>query len=114
MNRWAGLALVALMAVLFLVANRGAYQSYFQDDELDNISWTPYVPLSEFAKTLITPRYQTQNFRPIGHFYFHVMSTRFDLDFPKYLVPIHLLHFLNVCLVWLLLRALGASPLAAG
>ena len=113
MNRWAGLALVVLMATLFLVANRGAYQGYFQDDELDNISWTPYVPLSEFAKTLVTPRYLNQNFRPVGHSYFHFMGGHFDLDFPKYLVPIHLLHFLNVCLIWFLLRGVGASPLAA-
>src|SRR5579885_3002796 len=113
MNRWAGLALFVLMAALFLVANRGAYKGYFQDDELDNISWAPQVPLSEFGKTLITPRYLHQNFRPVGHFYFHEAGKHFGLDFPRYVFFIHLLHFLNVWLVWLLARRLGASPFAA-
>lgn len=113
MSRRAGLALFLLMAVLFLIANRGAYRGFFQDDELDNISWAPHVPLSEFGKTLATPRYLPQNFRPVGHFYFHEMGRRFGLDFPKYVIPIHLLHLLNVWLVWLLARKLGASPFAA-
>ncbi|HWC00385.1 MAG TPA: hypothetical protein VG672_26945, partial [Bryobacteraceae bacterium] len=114
MSRKAGLALFLLMAALFVLANRGAYQSYFQDDELDNISWAPHVPLSVFGEKLLTPRYQPQNFRPAGHFYFHETGKHFGLDFPKYVVPIHLLHFLNVWLVWMLARKLGASPFAAG
>ena len=102
------------MALLFLIANRGAYRGYFQDDELDNISWAPSVPNSTFLDALITPKFLSQNFRPVGHFYFHYMGQRFGLDFPKYIVPLHALHLLNVWLIWLLARRFGASPFAAG
>ena len=55
-----------LMAVLFLIANRGAYKGYFSDDELDNLSWAPYVPLSDYATALATPRFMTGQFPPRG------------------------------------------------
>ena len=114
MNRWTGPALFLLMAVLFLIANRGAYKGYFSDDELDNISWAPHVPLARFAEALATPRFMEGNFRPVGHLYFHVAGRLFGLDFPKYVFPIHAIHLLNVALLWLLLRRLGASPFASG
>jgi hypothetical protein len=36
------------------------------------------------------------------------------LDFPKYVAVLHVFHLLNVWMVWLLARRLGASALAAG
>ena len=57
MNRRAGAALFLAMALLFLIANRGAYKGYFQDDELDNISWAPDVPKMEFLTGVLTPRF---------------------------------------------------------
>ena len=114
MNRRTGAALFVCVAALFLIANRGAYRGYFQDDELDNISWTPQVPAKTFVEALVTPRYLKGNFRPVGHFYFYVMSRAFGLDFPKYIVPLHVLHLLNVWLIWLIARRLGAGPFAAG
>ena len=113
MKRWTGLALFLLMAVLFLIANRGAYKGYFSDDELDNLSWAPHVPLADFAKALVTPRFMTGNFRPVGHFYFRLAGRAFGLDFPKYVFPIHAVHLLNVWLLWLLIRRLGGTPFAA-
>lgn len=101
------------MAVMFLVANHAAYRGYFQDDEIDNLAWAPHVPYAEYAKGLLTPKPFLYNFRPVGHFYFAAMGQAFGLDFPKYLIPIHLLHFLNVWLLWLIMRRLGASLLAA-
>ncbi len=113
MTRPAGALLFLAMATLFLIANRGAYKGYFQDDELDNISWAPSLPASTFAEGLLTPKFLSGNFRPTGHFYFAFMGKRFGLDFPKYLFPIQALHLLNVWLVWLIARRLGASPFAA-
>jgi hypothetical protein len=109
----AGAALFVLTAALFLIANRAAYQGYFQDDELDNISWTRYISPAEFAQATLTPRLFTNNFRPVGHFYFREMSLLFGLDFPFYLPLLHLAHLLNVFLVWRIARALGIAPLAA-
>jgi hypothetical protein len=102
------------MALLFLIANRGAYQGFFQGDELDNLGWTPQVPVAAFAKDLVNPVYNARNFRPVGHFYFRVMSRAFGLHFPEYLPFLHLVHLLNVWLLWMVLRNLGASPFAAG
>ena len=41
------------------------------------------------------------------------MTNSVGLDFPKYLVPLHALHLLNIWMVWLLIRKLGLGPLAA-
>src|SRR6185369_9449750 len=114
MKRWTGLALFFLLAVLWVIANRGAYKSYFSDDELDNLSWAPHVSLSDFAAALASPRFMTGNFRPAGHLYFRLAGPLFGLDFSKYVFPIHALHLLNVALLWMLLRRLGAAPFAAG
>ncbi|MCL4401433.1 MAG: hypothetical protein M1436_02035 [Acidobacteria bacterium] len=114
MTKRAGWALFLAMAVLFLIANRAAYQGYFQDDEIDNLSWAPHVPNMEYAEGLLTPKPFLYNFRPVGHFYFAAMGRTFGLDFPKYLIAVHLLHFLNVWLLWLIARRLRASPFAAG
>src|SRR5438309_947254 len=37
------LALFLIAAALFLVANRGAYQGYFSDDDLSNLSWPTFL-----------------------------------------------------------------------
>src|SRR5579872_2684771 len=114
MSRRAGAAVFLFMALLFLIANRGAYRGYFQDDELDNISWAPQVAKATFLQGLVTPQFLNRNFRPVGHLYFYVMAKNFGLDFPKYIAPLHALHLLNVWLIWLIARRLGAGVFAAG
>jgi hypothetical protein len=113
MSKRAGFALFLLMATLFLTMNRGAYKGYFSDDEIDNLSWTPYVEKTEFLEHTISPFFFKFNFRPVGHFYFHEMERRFGLDFPKYAASIHLIHLLNAWLLWVLARRLGSPPVAA-
>jgi hypothetical protein len=114
MRKWIGPALFIAIALLFFIANRSAYKGFFQGDELDSLSWTPHIPAADFAKALVSPLYDDRNFRPVGHLYFRIMSRTFGLDFRRYLLPLHLLHLLNVWLLWLVLRQLGASPFAAG
>jgi len=114
MSKRAGVAWFLLLAALFLALNRDAYRGYFRDDEIDNLSWAPHVTLVEFAKAVLTPRFFENNFRPVGHFYFHAAGAVFGLYFPGYVAAIHPLHLLNVWLLWCLARRLGASPLAAG
>ncbi|MCC6858382.1 MAG: hypothetical protein IT158_07470 [Bryobacterales bacterium] len=113
MRRLRGPVLFALMALLFLIANRGAYESYFQDDEIDNVYVTGLVEASTFASTLLSPRFQPNNFRPAGHLFYKLMGEAFGLDFPKYAAAIHLVHFLNVWLVWLIARRMGFGWYAA-
>jgi hypothetical protein len=113
LNKWIGLALFLAMALLFFIANRGAYEGFFQGDELDSLGWAPQVPVAVYAKDLVSPVYNGRNFRPVGHFYFRIMGRAFGLDFENYVLPIHLLHLLNVWLLWMVLRNLGASAFAA-
>jgi hypothetical protein len=113
MTKRAGAALLLITAALFLIANRSAYKGYFQDDELNNISWTRKLPLSDYAGGLLTPLFFTYNFRPVGHLYFRQMSLWYGLQFGNYLPVMHVAHILNVWLVWLLARRLGLAPLAA-
>jgi hypothetical protein len=113
MSKRAGLLLFAAFAALFLTVNRDAYRGYFQDDEIDNLSWAPYLAPLDFLKGAATPRFQPNNFRPVGHYYFHAVEEIAGLDFPVYVAVLHALHLLNVWLLWLVARRLGATPFAA-
>src|SRR5580765_3079834 len=110
MSKRAGLLLFAAFAALFLTVNRDAYRGYFQDDEIDNLSWTPYLGPLDFLKGAITPQFQANNFRPVGHYYFHAVEEIAGLDFPVYAGVLQAFHLLNVWLLWLVARRLGAAP----
>lgn len=113
MSKRAGILLFLLLAALFLLVNRGAYRGYFQDDEIDNLSWAPSLPAVDYLETALSARFQENNFRPVGHFYFYAAGRALQLEFPGYVAPIHLLHLFNVWLIWLLARRLGAKPFAS-
>ncbi len=108
-----GVFAFALLAVLLVAVNLRAYRGYFQSDELDSLSWTGLVPKMAYIETILSPRFQANNFRPVGHFFFREAALHFGLDFWKYVAVIQALHLLNVWLIWLLARRLGAPPLAA-
>jgi hypothetical protein len=112
-RRCAPVFFFAALALLFLIANRGAYESYFQDDDLDNLSWTHYSPWSTFATGIAAPRYFTGNFRPVGHLYYKVMGRLAGLRYPPFVAVIHALHFLNIIVLWLILKRLRIAPAAA-
>ena len=114
MSRRAGLLAFLLLPALFLAVHREAYRGYFQDDEIDILGWTPYAPATAYLKAALSPRFEPDNFRPVGHYYFHAAESLFGLDFPAYVAILHAIHLLNVWLVWLLARRLGASAIAAG
>ena len=113
MSKRAGLLLFVAFAALFLTVNRDAYRGYFQDDEIDNLSWAPYLAPLDFLKGAATPRFQANNFRPVGHYYFHAVEEIAGLDFPVYVAVLHAFHLFNVWLLWLVARRLGARPFAA-
>jgi hypothetical protein len=103
----------AAIVLVFLALNYSAYDGFFQDDELDNLSWAPSMSVREFALALIKPTFDVSNFRPPGHLYFSLMGKVFGLDFPPYMTPILVLHLLNVLLLFLLLRKLRIGPYCA-
>ncbi len=103
----AGLAAAAFL--LFLAANRAAYKGWFTGDDLDNIFWTQYVSWREFLWRFLAPQFYSHNFRPLGHCFFHVMGRTAELDFRWYVAAVHLFHWVNVALVYLVARRLGSS-----
>ncbi|MEI9976058.1 MAG: hypothetical protein WDO73_30765 [Ignavibacteriota bacterium] len=113
MSKRTGFLLFLALMALFLVVNRPAYKGYFTDDDFDTLSWTRHASIGEFAKGLLSPGFQTNNFRPVGHLLYRVEWQLFGWDFKKYLATTHALHFLNIWLIWLLARKLGAKPFAA-
>ncbi len=102
-----------LLALALFLVNRGAYRGYFQDDELDNLSWTSLLSPADFIGGALTPRLAENNFRPVGHLYFAAAARLFGLGFRKYVLVIQFFHLINVVLIWLLARQLGAPPWAA-
>jgi hypothetical protein len=90
--------------------NYRAYDGYFQDDELDNLSWAPQLPFADFATAFIKPTFDISNFRPVGSAYFALMGRGFGMDFPPYMTPILAIHLLNALLLYLLMRKLGIDP----
>ncbi|MGI8745145.1 MAG: hypothetical protein ACR2NN_21750 [Bryobacteraceae bacterium] len=108
------LSLFVLAAALFLLANRGAYKGYFQDDDFDNLTFTREIPGSEFAKYSLLPSYVENNFRPVGHVFYRWMGRAAGFDFPPYIFAIHAFHLVNVILLWFIMLRLGLSRTAAG
>ncbi len=100
-----------VLAVFFLIANRGAYKGYFQDDDLDNLAFTRELGLSEFLTPLVYPRVYTNNFRPVGHLFYRWMGATAGLHYDAYIALLHAVHLLNVLLLWLALRRLGLPRL---
>jgi hypothetical protein len=113
MSRRLGVALFLSLALLFLFVNREAYSGYFQDDEIDILSWVRYAPASEYLKASLSPKFEHDNFRPVGHFYFREAERVFGLNFAGYVAVLHAIHLLNVWLLWLVARRLGAAPFSA-
>lgn len=112
-KRWIVLFFLAL-AIFFFVANRGAYKGYFQDDDLDNLAFTRELPLSSFLVPLVYPRVYPNNFRPIGHLFYRFMGQTAGLNYAPYTAFLQLVHFANMLLLWLILKRLGLTDLAAG
>lgn len=114
-KRWTILFFLAL-AVLLFIAHRGAYRGYFQDDDLDNLSFTRAIPLRDFLVPLVWPRVYQNNFRPVGHLFFRFMGQTAGLNYVPYVAFLQLIHFANVILLWLILKRLGLDdlPAAAG
>lgn len=95
-----------MIVALFIGLNIGAYDGFFHDDELDNLSWAPVLPARDFLSGLVKPAFEVDNFRPVGSLYFALMGKLFTLNFPPYITPLFALHLLNGLLLFLLMRKL--------
>ena len=107
------LACFLAAAVLFFFANRGAYKGFFSDDDLDNLTWPTFVSNSVYLQGLATLKFDGKNFRPIGDLYYRYLFRASHLNFPPYVAALQLIHALNVILLFLILRHLNLSRIAA-
>jgi len=112
-RKHATLAFFLVLAFCFWVVNRGAYQGYFQDDDLDNLVFTQQISAADFFTPLLWPRVFDNNFRPVGHLLYRMMAKTAGLRFTPYIALIQILHLVNVILLWLILRKLQIPPIAA-
>lgn len=103
-----------IAAALFLIANRASYRGYFMDDDLNTLSWAKNGQVSVFLQWLWLPRFHPENFRPVGAFYYYILGGLFGLEYPPYVTALHLIHFCNVIVLYLVLRQLRFSPVASG
>jgi hypothetical protein len=100
------IAAAAAIVIGFFVLNFRARDGFFQDDELDNLSWAPLLPARDFLAGFAKPGFAVDNFRPTGSLYFALMGRSFGLNFAPYVLLIVLFHLLNGLLVYLLMRKL--------
>jgi hypothetical protein len=77
------------------------------------MSWAPRIGWLEYLRAVLSPRFQQNNFRPVGHFFFYAGGRLFGFDFPKWAALTQGIHLLNVMLLWLVIRRLGGAPAAA-
>jgi hypothetical protein len=105
------IAVLAALAIViaFLALNYRALDSYFQDDEFDNMAWTPLNDASDYTWGFVTPVYSVSNFRPAGALYFRWMTNLARDNFAAWVPSLFVVHLLNGLLLFLLLRKIGLS-----
>ena len=100
---------------LFLIANYSAYQGFFTGDDLDNMANARLVKWADIGRVLAQPSLSgPKTFRAVGFSYYVVLVRTASMTYWPYVAGIHVIHLLNVFLLWLLARALGAEYLGAG
>ncbi len=107
-----GLLMLAAVCSLFLLANRKAWQGYFEDYDLESLGWNSLLSFNDYTPDLVSPRWRS-DFRPIGHLFYHGVEKAAGLRFPAYLGGIELLQLANILLVWWLARRFGFGDVAA-
>jgi len=100
---------VAVILMLFLIANRAAVEGYFSDDDLDNLSWATVAGIDSFAREIVTPEFSKTNTRPTGGLFYRWMGLGFGFAFERYVPPLFALHFLNCGLLFWLARRKGVG-----
>lgn len=103
MNRRLWLA-AAIMALAFWITNRAAFEGYFSDDDLDNLSWATVAGLDTFVEVLVSPVFSVSNTRPTGGLFYRWAGNAFGLAYERYVGVMFVLHGINCALLYWLLR----------
>lgn len=108
---WNALLLVIILA-LFIAFNKGAFQSYFSDDDFSNLATA--MPLSWWAllKWLFSLTLKVV-FRPIAAVFYKALGSSAGFHFGAYVATLQAIHVATGLMLWLFLRRLGFRPLPA-
>jgi len=101
------------IAVLFYFANRAAFHGYFSGDDLDRSAWSSRAGMDTFYRELVSPKLSENLFRPLGCLYYRFLYKAFQLRYWPYVVVLQAAHFVNVILLFVLLRRLQFPDFAA-
>ena len=107
---WRRVALLAAVLLLALAENRDAYRGYFEDDDLDTLTWARQLPLDNLLLGIPSLKYPPEQGRAPGYFYYAVLTRRFGLEYPPFVATLQIVQLLNVILLWFLLRRMGLGP----
>ena len=111
-GRYQSALLLLLILALFFTFNKLAFQSYFSDDDFDNLRLAALFPWWAFPKSLFTLALQG-NFRPVGVIYYKLLGGAAGFNFGAYVVVLQAFHVATALLLWLFLRRLGLRPVSA-
>ncbi len=103
-----------VLASLFLVANRGAYFSFFEDDDMEALGFASKAPPLGFARETFSIHFGELNTRSAGYFFYQALSRLAGVRFGPFVAALHAIHLAGVFCIWLLLRKLAFTPFAAG
>lgn len=103
------IALAALLAALFFIANRHAFGGFFSADDLDTLTWAPKIGADSFITGFLAPKVLPGNFRPLGHLMYRILYREAGLNFRLWIAVIFLLHGACCGLLFALLRRLKAA-----
>jgi len=108
------IAFALALVLFFLWMNRSAYRGFFTDDDLDNLANARGLDFSSIGKGLISPYIgRGDSFRAAGYSYYFVMAKAAGTRYIPYVAGIQVIHLLNVALIFLLARAMGAKLIGA-
>ncbi len=112
-SRAAVLALAAFVVLLPLLLHHNAWRGWFEDDDLDTLTWATKIPAWDLIRNIPSLRYPPEHARPTGYFFYDAIGRRWGLDYFPYIAILQAICALNVALVWLLLRRIGIGATAA-
>ncbi len=111
MKQRVGLGVV--MLALFLVANRAAFEGYFSDDDLDNLSWATLAGTPGLFADWLSLRFSETNTRATGALFYQFAGRAYGLDFVRYVPWLIGIHVLNCVLLGCLAKRRGADEVGA-
>ena len=106
-------ALLAAVLLFPILANYDAYRGYFEDDDLDTLTWARVISPVSLIRDIPSIRYPPQHIRPVSFLYYSFSARAAGLNYPPWLFTLQIVGLVNVAQLWLLLGKLGLDEVFA-